>query len=53
MNGKMGLLEYLCFRYSKSVAETIAAPQGDNSDAIEQAQLKFNAVQVCLLSWGK
>jgi len=44
-NGKMALLEYLAFRYSKGVRDIILAPQGDNTQEIEEATQKFQAVQ--------
>ncbi len=33
-NGKMALLEYLCFKYNKTVPEVIRAPQGDNTKEV-------------------
>jgi len=43
-DGKMALIEYLVWKYKKSVAETNVAPQGDNSAAIKAAQQKIDAV---------
>jgi len=48
-NGKMALLEYLCFKYSKSVKQIIEAPQGDNQDEINEAAEKLQAVQDALM----
>jgi len=44
-NGKMALLEYLCSRYQKTVPEVIDAPQGDNTDEVNEAASKLQAVQ--------
>jgi len=44
-NGKMALLEYLCFRFSKSVVQVVDAPQGDNTEELMQATAKLQAVQ--------
>ena len=43
-NGKMSLIEYLIFKYKKTVSETNSAPQGDNAAAIKVAQQKVDAV---------
>jgi hypothetical protein len=48
MNGKMGLLEYCCFKYSKTVQEIVAAPQGDNAAEVQAASAKLEAVQRAL-----
>jgi len=48
-NGKMALLEYLMFKYSKGIQEVIDAPQGDNTQLIEEAQEKLRAVQEALV----
>jgi hypothetical protein len=45
VNGKVALLEFLCFKYGKSVEQIINAPQGDTTK-VDAAQAKFNAVQV-------
>jgi chromosome segregation ATPase len=45
MNGKMALLEYLAFRYGKTVKQVIDAPQGGNQEEIEAAQIKLQEVQ--------
>lgn len=45
VNGKMGLLEYLCFRYKKSAQGVLDAPQGDPKE-VEKAQKKLQEVQV-------
>jgi len=44
-NGNMAMIEYLVWKYDKSVEETVVAPQGDNSAAIAEAQKKIDAVQ--------
>jgi hypothetical protein len=46
VNGKMALLEYLCFRYNKGVQACIDAPQGDNLEEIAEAKKRLQAVQV-------
>jgi len=48
MNGKMALLEYLCFRYSKEVRDVINAPQGDNQEEVNAAAKKLEEVQAAL-----
>jgi len=48
VNGKMALLEYLMFKYSKGITEVLNAPQGDNHEEIEQAQQQLEAVQLAL-----
>jgi len=47
-NGKMSLLEYLMFKYSKQIPQVLNAPQGDNTEEIEKAQKEFRAVQEAL-----
>jgi len=47
-NGKMALLEYLCFKYQKSVKQIIDAPQGDNQKEVDEATEKLQAVQDAL-----
>jgi len=49
-NGKMALLEYLMFKYSKGIPEVLNAPQGDNTEEIEKAQAELQAVQDALAS---
>jgi len=44
-NGKMALLEYLCFRFSKAVQQVINAPQGENAEEIKAAGEKLSKVQ--------
>jgi len=44
-NGRMALLEYLAFRYDKTVKAVINCPQGDNTAAVEEASAKLQAVQ--------
>jgi len=48
-NGKMALLEYLLFKFSKTVTQCINAPQGDNHEEVEAAQEKLQEVQASLL----
>jgi DNA repair exonuclease SbcCD ATPase subunit len=43
-NGKMSCIEYLVWKYKKTVNETVDAPQGDNTEAIKKAQQKLDAV---------
>jgi len=47
-NGKMALLEYLCFKYEKNIPDMINAPQGDNTKELEKAQAELRAVQDAL-----
>jgi len=47
-NGKMALLEYLMFRYSKGIPEVCDCPQGDNSKELAEAQNKLNIAQNAL-----
>jgi len=49
-NGKMALLEYLMFKYSKKIPEVLNAPQGDNREELEKAQAELQAVQDALES---
>jgi len=44
-NGKMALLEYLCFRFNKTVVQVINAPQGENAEEIKAAGEKLSKVQ--------
>jgi len=48
VNGRMALIEYLLFRYNKSVEATVNAPQGDNREALAEAEQKVAAVQEAL-----
>jgi len=48
MNGKMALLEYLIFKFSKTVEDVVVAPQGDNSKELAIAQEKLNIAQAAL-----
>jgi len=43
-NGKMSTLEYLVWKYKKTIEETVDAPQGDNTEAIKKAQAALDAV---------
>jgi len=44
-NGKMALLEFLCFKYGKTVQATIDSPQGDNQEEVNLAATKLESVQ--------
>lgn len=48
-NGKMGLLEYLCFKYDKTVKQCVDAPQGGNEELLNAAQAKLDGVQNALV----
>jgi len=48
-NGKMALLEYLMFKYQKSIPDVVNAPQGSNQEELRQATLKLEAVQAALV----
>jgi len=48
-NGKMGLVEYLCFKYSVTVQQIVEAPQGDNADEVREAASKLQKVQEALI----
>jgi DNA repair exonuclease SbcCD ATPase subunit len=47
-NGKMALLEYCCFKYSKGVKQIINAPQGENPEEVKAAGQKLEKVQAQL-----
>eukprot|EP00013_Stygamoeba_regulata_P001234 CAMPEP_0177638076 /NCGR_PEP_ID=MMETSP0447-20121125/5300_1 /TAXON_ID=0 /ORGANISM="Stygamoeba regulata, Strain BSH-02190019" /LENGTH=311 /DNA_ID=CAMNT_0019140023 /DNA_START=1600 /DNA_END=2535 /DNA_ORIENTATION=+ len=47
-DGKMSLLEYLAWKYKKSVKDVENAPQGANQAKIEAAQRKMDEVQAAL-----
>jgi len=47
-NGKMALLEYLIFKYSKTIKEVLECPQGDNQDEVNEAAEKLQKVQDAL-----
>lgn len=42
--GKMSAIEYLVWKFKKTVPDTINAPQGDNTAAIKAAQAKLDVV---------
>ena len=44
LNGKMALLEYMAFKYSKSVPSVVASPQGSNPLEIKKAGEKLDQV---------
>jgi len=52
-NGKMALLEYFCSKYNKSVKQVINAPQGDNTEQVQEAAQKLEAVQNALVDLQK
>lgn len=45
---RIALIEYLLFRYKKSVKDFVSRPQGDNSKEIEKAQQMIDEVQDAL-----
>jgi hypothetical protein len=47
-SGKMSLIEYLTWKYKKSIDEVAVLPQGDNAAAIAAAQKRLDAVLVQL-----
>jgi len=49
-NGRMALLEYLCFRYSKPVSAAVNNPQGggDNKDKVDAAAAKLDQLMTSL-----
>jgi chromosome segregation ATPase len=49
-NGKMALLEYLLFKYKKTVPKCITNPQGgsDNKEQLDEAQSKLESAQNAL-----
>lgn len=49
VNGKMALLEYLCFKYGKTVQQCVDAPQGGNEELLNAAQATLTAVQDALV----
>lgn len=53
VNGKMALLEYLCFKYNKTVKQCVEAPQGGNEELIAAAQAKLTQVQTALVEQQK
>ncbi|PRP82283.1 hypothetical protein PROFUN_06295 [Planoprotostelium fungivorum] len=49
VNGKsVSLLEYLAFRYNKSLKQIVEAPQGGNQDEINRAQALLSEAQAAL-----
>jgi len=48
MNKRMSVVEYCLFKYGNSVEALVDAPQGDNSEAIEDAQKKVASAQAAL-----
>jgi chromosome segregation ATPase len=47
-NGKMALIEYLLWKFKKSVHQVATAPQGDNSEKIAECQRRIAEVQAAL-----
>jgi len=47
-NGKMALLEYLCFKYQKTIPMVINAPQGENKEEVEKAQKELREIEEAL-----
>jgi len=47
-NNRMALIEYLIFKYGKSVEQVVNAPQSDNKEELEAAQKKVDAAQRAL-----
>lgn len=47
-NGQMSLIEYLTWKYKKSINAVQTAPQGDNAAAIAAAQAKMEQVTKAL-----
>jgi len=47
-NNRMALIEYLIFKYGKSVEAVVNAPQSDNKEELEQAQRMVEAAQRAL-----
>jgi len=48
-NNRMALIEYLMFKYSKSVEQVVNAPQSDNKEELEAASRKVEAAQNALV----
>jgi len=48
VNGKMALLEYLAFKYNKTVQQLVDAPQGENEEEVKKAQQELQLVQEAL-----
>jgi len=48
-NGKMALLEYLCFKYNKTVQDVIDSPPGANTAEVHEAAAKLQAVQDAMI----
>jgi len=47
-NNRMSFLEYLVFRYKKTVKEVVTSPQGDNKKEIEEATQLLESAQQAL-----
>lgn len=47
-NNNMSAIEYLTFKYGKTVKEVCETPQGDNKEAIAAAMTKLQEVQLAL-----
>lgn len=44
VNGKMGLLEYLAFKYDKTVKQILDAPQGDNTAEVHYKKVIIDSI---------
>jgi chromosome segregation ATPase len=49
-NRRMAVLEYLLFRYKKTISDFVRRPQGDNTAEIQQAQRALDEAQASLES---
>jgi len=49
-NRRMAVLEYLLFRYKKTISDFVRRPQGDNTAEIQQAQRALDEAQEALES---
>jgi len=53
VNGKMALLEFLAFKYGKTVKQVVDAPQGQNAAEVAEAAKKLEALQTALAEQQK
>jgi len=49
-NSRMALIEYLIFKYGKSIEQVVNAPQSDNREELEAAQKKIAHAQQSLIT---
>jgi len=47
-NKRMALIEFLCYRYSKSIEDFVRRPQGDNTEEVKEAQRQLEEAQRAL-----